>query len=86
VIRGEVVSQNIAAIYPGSDPTLKNEYVVMSAHVDHLGVGKPVNGDAIFNGAMDNAAGVATVLDTAATLKEPSRACEPLHPVSDRDR
>jgi len=70
VIRGEVVSQNIAAIYPGSDPTLKNEYVVMSAHVDHLGVGKPVNGDAIFNGAMDNAAGVATVLDTAATLKE----------------
>jgi len=70
VIRGDVVSQNIAAIYPGSDPTLKNEYVVMSAHVDHLGVGKPVNGDAIFNGAMDNAAGVATVLDTAATLKE----------------
>jgi hypothetical protein len=70
VIRGEVVSQNIAAIYPGSDPTLKNEYVVMSAHVDHLGVGKPINGHAIFNGAMDNAAGVATVLDTAATLKE----------------
>jgi hypothetical protein len=70
VIRSEVVSQNIAAVYPGSDPTLKNEYVVMSAHVDHLGVGKPVNGDAIFNGAMDNAAGVATVLDTAATVKE----------------
>ena len=70
VIRGEVVSQNIAAIYPGSDPKLKNEYVVMSAHVDHLGVGKAVNGDAIFNGAMDNAAGVATVLDTAANVKE----------------
>ncbi len=70
VIRGEVTSQNIAAVYPGSDPVLKNEYVVMSAHVDHLGVGKPVNGDAIFNGAMDNAAGVATVLDTAATVKE----------------
>ena len=69
VIRGEVASQNIAAVYPGSDPTLKNEYVVMSAHIDHLGVGKPVNGDAIFNGAMDNAAGVATVLDTAATVK-----------------
>jgi len=70
VIRGEVVSQNIAAVYPGSDPKLKNEYVVMSAHIDHLGVGKPVNGDSIFNGAMDNAAGVATVLDTAATIKE----------------
>ena len=72
VIRGEVVSQNIAAVYPGSDPVLKNEYVVMSAHVDHLGVVavKPINGHAIFNGAMDNAAGVATVLDTAATVKE----------------
>jgi hypothetical protein len=70
VIRGEVTSQNIAAVYPGSDPVLKNEYVVMSAHVDHLGVGKPINGHGIFNGAMDNAAGVATVLDTAATVKE----------------
>jgi Zn-dependent M28 family amino/carboxypeptidase len=70
VIRGEVVSQNIAAVYPGSDPALKNEYVLMSAHIDHLGVGEPVNGDAVFNGAMDNAAGVATVLDTAANLKE----------------
>jgi Zn-dependent M28 family amino/carboxypeptidase len=58
------------AIYPGSDPRLKDEYVAMSAHIDHLGVGRPVNGDAIFNGAMDNAAGVATVLDTAAWLKE----------------
>ncbi|HZL56147.1 MAG TPA: M28 family metallopeptidase [Bryobacteraceae bacterium] len=70
VLRGELVSQNIAAIYPGSDPALKDEYVVMSAHIDHLGVGKAVNGDAIFNGALDNAAGVATVLDTAANLKD----------------
>jgi Zn-dependent M28 family amino/carboxypeptidase len=70
MIRGEVVSQNIAAVYPGSDPVLRNEYVIMSAHIDHLGVGKPVNGDAIFNGAMDNAAGVATVLDTADTLRD----------------
>ena len=62
VKRGQVESQNIAAIYPGSDPVLKDEYVVLSAHVDHLGPG--------FNGAMDNAAGVATVLDTAATLKD----------------
>ncbi len=70
VQRGEVESQNIAAIYPGSDPKLKNEYVAMSAHIDHLGVGTPVNGDAIFNGAMDNAAGVAAMLDIAAHLKE----------------
>ena len=68
--RGEVESQNIAAIYTGSDPKLKDEYVVMSAHVDHLGVGKAVNGDAIFNGAMDNASGVAAMLDIAAHLKE----------------
>jgi hypothetical protein len=71
VVRAEVISQNIAAVYPGSDPALKNEYVVMSAHIDHLGTtNKPVNGDSVFNGAMDNAAGVATVLDTAAKLRE----------------
>jgi Zn-dependent M28 family amino/carboxypeptidase len=70
VKRGQVVSQNIAAIFSGSDPKLKDEYVVLSAHIDHLGIGKPINGDAIFNGAMDNAAGVATLLDIAAHLKE----------------
>jgi Zn-dependent M28 family amino/carboxypeptidase len=70
VKRGEVESQNIAAIFSGSDPKLKDEYVVLSAHIDHLGVGKPIKGDAIFNGAMDNAAGVATILDIAAHLKE----------------
>lgn len=70
VKHGAVESQNIAAAWPGSDPKLKDESVVMSAHIDHLGVGKPVNGDAIFNGAMDNAAGSATLLDIAAHLKE----------------
>ena len=70
VKHGAVESQNIAAIWPGSDPILKNEYVAMSAHVDHLGIGAPVNGDAIFNGAMDNASGVAALLDIAAHLKE----------------
>ncbi len=70
VKRAQVVSQNIAAVFPGADPKLKSEYVVLSAHIDHLGVGKPINGDAIFNGAMDNAAGVATILDVAARLKE----------------
>jgi hypothetical protein len=70
VKRGAVESQNIAAIYPGSDPKLRSEYVVVSAHVDHLGVGKPINGDPIFNGAMDDAACVATLLDVAAHFKE----------------
>lgn len=70
VKHGEVESQNIAAIYPGSDAKLRDEYVVLSAHVDHVGVGKPINGDSIYNGAMDNAAGVATVLDIAEHLKD----------------
>jgi Zn-dependent M28 family amino/carboxypeptidase len=70
VSRGEVESQNIAAIFPGSDPKLKNDYVVMSAHIDHLGIGKPINGDTIYNGAMDNAAGVASMLEVADHLKE----------------
>jgi hypothetical protein len=64
----EVTSQNIMGILPGSDPALRKEYVVISAHVDHLGVGEPINGDRIYNGAMDNAAGVATVLDVADAL------------------
>lgn len=68
VKRGEVVSQNIAAIYPGS--AKPNEYVVMSAHVDHLGIGPAVNGDTIFNGAMDNASGVASMIEIAQRLHE----------------
>ncbi len=65
-----VESQNVAAILPGTDPKLKNEYVALSAHLDHLGVGHPVNGDSIYNGAMDDASGIATLLDIAATLHE----------------
>jgi hypothetical protein len=70
VKRGTVESQNIAAIFPGSDPALKNEYVVISAHIDHLGIGNPINGDTIYNGAMDNAAGVASMMEVADHLKE----------------
>jgi hypothetical protein len=66
----ELESPNIAAILPGADPKLKGEYVVMSAHLDHLGVGKPINGDAIYNGAMDNASGVASELEIARLLRE----------------
>jgi Zn-dependent M28 family amino/carboxypeptidase len=60
-----VESRNVLAKLEGSDPQLKNEYVVYSAHWDHLGVGKPVNGDTIYNGAIDNASGVATLLEIA---------------------
>jgi hypothetical protein len=68
VRRSQVVSQNIAGIYPGTSKA--SEYVVVSAHVDHLGVSVPVDGDAIFNGAMDNASGVAAMLQMASRLHE----------------
>ena len=61
-------STNIAALLPGSDPRLKNEYVVLSAHLDHLGVGRPIDGDNIYNGAMDNAAGTASLIEIAKAL------------------
>jgi hypothetical protein len=61
----DVSSPNVVARLEGSDPALKNEYVVYSAHLDHLGIGEPVNGDAIYNGALDNASGSAVMLEVA---------------------
>jgi peptidase M28-like protein len=61
----EVESPNIAAVLPGSDPTLKTEYVAFTAHADHLGIGDPVNGDDIYNGAGDNASGTAALIEIA---------------------
>jgi Zn-dependent M28 family amino/carboxypeptidase len=63
-----VESHNVAAVLKGSDAALAGEYVVLTAHLDHVGVGAPINGDAIYNGAMDNAAGIATLIETAKTL------------------
>ena len=54
---------------PGSDKTLKNEYVVHSAHLDHLGIGRVVKGDSIYNGAHDNASGVASLIEIARVYK-----------------
>jgi Zn-dependent M28 family amino/carboxypeptidase len=62
-------SANIVAKLAGSDPALKNEFVVLSAHIDHVGIGAPINGDRIYNGAMDNGSGSALVIDIAASLK-----------------
>lgn len=62
----EISSPNVAAVLPGTDTELKNEYVVYTAHSDHIGVSKDLSGDDnINNGAMDNAAGVAVMLETA---------------------
>ena len=57
-------SANVIGILPGADPRLKDEYVILSAHLDHLGMARQP-GDKIYNGAMDNASGVATMLETA---------------------
>lgn len=70
VIRRDIESQNVVGIRPGSDPTMKNDYVVMSAHLDHVGVGEPIDGDKIYNGAMDDASGVAAILEIANELNQ----------------
>lgn len=66
----EVVSPNVAAIVPGNDPKLKDEYVVLSAHLDHLGRNKTLPGDGIYNGAIDNASGIASILEIGKQIAE----------------
>jgi Zn-dependent M28 family amino/carboxypeptidase len=61
----KVSGPNVVGLIPGSDPALAKQYVVLTAHLDHLGVGEPVNGDRIYNGAMDNGSGIATLLELA---------------------
>jgi Zn-dependent M28 family amino/carboxypeptidase len=68
VDESEAVSDNVVGLLPGEDRKLKREYVTLTAHLDHLGVGQPAAGDSIFNGAMDNASGIATLIETATTL------------------
>ena len=69
IIRKDVESANVVAKLPGGDPKLKDEYVVLSSHMDHLGIGEPINGDSLYNGAMDNASGCALNLDIANALQ-----------------
>lgn len=65
VVQTDVEAPNVVGELEGSDPELKKEFVVVSAHLDHLGIGAPVNGDDIYNGAMDNAAGVSALIQIA---------------------
>jgi hypothetical protein len=65
----DITSYNVIGKIEGTDPNLKTEYVVHSAHLDHLGVGTPVQGDSIYNGAHDNASGVASLLAIAKIYK-----------------
>jgi len=63
-----VTSPNVLAVLPGSDPALAGEYVLLMAHLDHVGVHPEREGDKIYNGAMDNAGGVATMLEVARAM------------------
>jgi hypothetical protein len=65
----DVSARNVLGVLPGSDPALSKETVVYTAHHDHLGVGKPVNGDAIYNGALDDALGVAGLVEIARAFR-----------------
>lgn len=65
VERSKAESPNVVGVWPGSDAKLKDQYVVLSAHLDHVGIGEQIHGDSIYNGAMDDASGIATVLETA---------------------
>jgi Zn-dependent M28 family amino/carboxypeptidase len=69
-----LATQNVVGVFEGSDPVLKDEYVAVGAHYDHLGVGAPVNGDAIYNGADDDGSGTTALLGMAEALaKAPKR-------------
>jgi Zn-dependent M28 family amino/carboxypeptidase len=61
----DVRSRNVIGLLPGTDDSLRNEYVIYTAHWDHFGIGEPVNGDSIYNGARDNASGTAALIELA---------------------
>ena len=63
-----ISSPNVLAILPGTDPALANEYVLLMAHLDHIGADETKKGDKIYNGAMDNATGTATLLEVARAM------------------
>jgi hypothetical protein len=66
----DFLSQNIAGMIEGSDDDLKDSYIIVSAHYDHLGIGPSVKGDSIYNGALDNAIGVSVLLELAKNFFE----------------
>jgi len=65
----DIQSSNLIGVIPGTDPVLKDQYVVYAAHLDHFGIGTPVKGDSIYNGAHDNASGVAILLEIARAFR-----------------
>jgi Zn-dependent M28 family amino/carboxypeptidase len=73
----EATSPNVVGVLEGSDPKLKNEYIVLTAHLDHTGVNPNLQGDQIFNGAMDNASGIATLIEVAREFAGPRQLRKP---------
>lgn len=67
--QADTASWNTAGLVRGSDPMLRDEYVVYTAHMDHVGIGAPVNGDSVHHGALDNAGGTATLIAMARAFK-----------------
>ena len=68
-VHDQVRSSNVVGMIEGTDPELKDEVIVISAHLDHIGISKTIEEDTINNGALDNASGIATMLDAARMLK-----------------
>jgi Zn-dependent M28 family amino/carboxypeptidase len=73
-----VESANVLGWLPGADPALAGRPIVVTGHLDHLGIGPPVNGDAIYNGAMDNAVGIGLILAAAEELAAKPRTARPI--------
>lgn len=75
MVKNEISAKNVVGMVEGTDPVLKNEFVIYSAHYDHIGVGRPdAKGDSIYNGARDNAVGTVTVLSAAENIaKHPTK-------------
>src|SRR5579864_9343342 len=69
----QVEAPNVVGRLVGGDPRLAGQYVLLTAHLDHLGVGEPIHGDNIYNGAMDNASGVASLLEIARAMHAAGR-------------
>jgi hypothetical protein len=73
IAANKATAQNVVGVLEGSDPTLKNEYVAIGAHYDHVGTGAAVNGDSIYNGADDDGSGTVSVLAIAEALARGAR-------------
>lgn len=66
----KIITYNVVGVLEGNDPELKDEYIIYSAHYDHVGIGRPVEGDSIYNGSRDNAVGSVTVLSAAKNISK----------------